>query len=190
MTRLTLRPDKQTLGSFCVLPDTRFGEAELGERTILLLRGHPFTQISWVINSVVILILVLIFDIIWGQSLSIRAYFWVNALAVIAVGAYAWYNFLLWYYTVGFVTNRRVIDIDYYGVGKRRLIQAPIAKVADVTAKTSGYFGQVFDFGVVNVQTEGYIQNITFTNVPNPDRAIAIIEATAAGEISTAPPTP
>lgn len=184
MAPTSLQPDRQALGSFCLLPNSTFGAAEADEHTILLLRAHPFTQVSWVFNSVAIIVFVFFLDIFWGQALGIRTYFWLNILVVIGVAAYAWYNFLLWYFTVGFVTNKRIIDINYYGVIRRQVIQAPISKVADVTSKTSGYFRQIFNFGDINVQTEGFIQNIIFDNVPNPDQAIVIIENAATGDIS------
>lgn len=184
MAPITLQPDRQALNSFCLLPNSKYGGAEADEHTILLLRAHPFTQVSWVFNAVAVIILVFLTDVFMGQAFGIRTYFWLNTLAVVGVATYVWYNFLLWYYTVGFVTNKRIIDINYYGVVKRQVIQAPIAKVADVTSKSSGYFRQVFNYGDVNVQTEGFIQNIIFDNVPNPDQAIAIIESAAAGEIA------
>lgn len=184
MAPLSLQPDHQAFHSFCVLPNSTFGGAEVDEHTILLLRAHPFTQISWVFNATAILVLVFILDIIWGQTLTIKTYFWLNILVIVGVAAYSWYNFLLWYFTVGFVTNKRIIDVNYYGVVKRQVIQAPIGKVADVTARTSGYFRQIFDYGDVNVQTEGFLQNIIFDNVPSPDRAIVIIENASTGEIT------
>lgn len=184
MAPLSLQPDHQAFHSFCVLPNSTFGGAEIDEHTILLLRAHPFTQVSWVFNAAAIILLVFILDIIWGQTLGIKTYFWLNILVVVGVAAYAWYNFLLWYFTVGFVTNKRIIDVNYYGVVKRQVIQAPIGKVADVTARTSGYFRQIFDYGDVNVQTEGFLQNIIFDNVPSPDRAIVIIENASTGDIT------
>lgn len=184
MAPLSLQPDHQALHSFSILPESRFGDADPDEHTILLLRAHPFTQVSWIFNACAILVLTFILDIFWGQVLSIRTYFWLNALIVIGVATYAWYNFLLWYFTVGLVTNKRIIDVNYYGVVKRQVIQAPIEKIADVTARSSGYFRQVFDYGDVNVQTEGFIQNIIFDNVPSPDRATIIIEAASTGEIT------
>lgn len=184
MAPTSLQPDRQDLNSFCVLPNSTFGGADIDEHTILLLRAHPFTQASWVFNAVALVIFVFLLDVFWGQSLTIKTYFWLNILVVVGVATYAWYNFLLWYYTVGFVTNKRIIDVNYYGVVKRQVIQAPVTKVADVTSKTSGYFRQVFNYGDINVQTEGFIQNIIFDNVPRPDQAIVIIENVASGDIT------
>ncbi len=184
MTPTSLQPDRQVLDSFCVLPNSSFGGSDIDEHTILLLRAHPFTQVSWVFNAIAIVILVFLFDVFSGQSLNIKTYFWLNMLAVVGVLTYAWYNFLLWYYTVGFVTNKRIIDINYYGIVRRQIIQAPVTKVADVTSKTSGFFREIFNYGDINVQTEGYIQNIIYDNVPNPDQALVIIENVASGDIT------
>lgn len=184
MASINLQPESRAFGSFNIFPNSFFGASEIGERAILLLRSHPFTQISWIFNSLAALVLLFLGDIFFGQLMSFRMFFWINTLMVVGIGAYSWYNFLIWYYTVGFVTNQRVIDLDYYGVVKRKVTQAPINKIADVSAKSSGFFRQIFNYGDVHVQTEGILQDIEFFNVPDPDQAMVIIENCASGDIS------
>lgn len=184
MPIINLQPQRKSLDAFCVLPNTTLGDQEPDEKVILLLRAHPFTQTSWIFNTIAMILVLIIVDLVFGQVFSIKAFFWVNALAVVGICAYAWYNFLLWYYTAGFVTNKRIIDLNYYGIEKRQVIQAPIAKISDITSKSSGYFRQIFNYGDVHVQTEGFLQNILFDNVPDPDQAVTIIESAASGEIS------
>lgn len=184
MSRISLQPESRALGSFNVLPNSYFGTFEVGEKAILMLRSHPFTQIHWIFNALLMIVLILLVDLLFGQLFSFRLFIWMNVLVFVGAFAYAWYNFLIWYYTVGFVTNQRVIDLDYYGIVKRKVTQAPINKIADVTARSSGFFRQVYNYGDVNVQTEGIIQDIEFLNVPDPDQAMVIIENCASGDIS------
>ena len=176
-----LRPKSKSLSSFNVMPNAFFAEIDQDENTILMLRAHPITLIPWIFNTVFGLVALLIFNIFLAKYLSFGINLRINLLGVVILFAYAWYNFLIWYYTVGFVTNKRLIDIDYYGIVKRVVSQAPIIKLSDVTAKVAGFFGQIFNYGNVHVTTEGTSQNIEFLDIPYPDEAVAIINDVGTG---------
>jgi len=183
MATLNLQPVHKSLNAFSVLPNARYGDQEVDEHTILMLRAHPITQSTWAFNAVAVSLAVFIFDIFFGHLFTIRSFLWLNALAVIGIAAYVWYNFLLWYYTVGFVTNKRIIDVNYYGVIKRQVIETSMRKVSDVKSKTSGFFRQIINYGDLFVKTEGIMQDIQFDNIPDPDQALSIIQSIIAGDI-------
>ncbi len=170
-----LTPQTKALSAFCVLPSARFGEQDADETVALMLRASPFTQIPWVFNMIVAAILLVIINMLLGTDVLNRVALRIDLIAAVAIVLYGFYNFLIWYYTVGFVTNKRIVDIDYHGVVKRVVSQAPMIKVADVTSKSAGFFGQILNYGNVFVQTEGVVQNIEFDQTPNPDEAVAII---------------
>lgn len=170
-----LRPKSKSLSSFNVLPRAYFAEIDRDENTILMLRAHPITLIPWIFNTIFGIAAIIAFDVFLARFVSFGITLRVNLIGIILLFAYAWYNFLIWYYTVGFVTNKRLIDIDYYGIVKRVVSQAPIIKLSDVTARVAGFFGQIFNFGNVHVTTEGTSQNIEFLDIPYPDEAVAII---------------
>lgn len=170
-----LKPKSKSFSAFNTMPTAYFAEIDADEQTVLMLRAHPVTQIPWIFNVVVGIIAIIAFDIFLAQYLSFRISLRVNLIGIALILAYGWYNFLIWYYTVGFVTNKRIIDIDYHGIVKRVVSQAPIIKLSDVTAKVAGFFGQIFNYGNVHVATEGATQNIEFLEIPSPDEAVAII---------------
>ncbi|MFO0703577.1 MAG: PH domain-containing protein [Patescibacteria group bacterium] len=179
-----LKPKSKALSAFNVLPTGYFAEIEQDEATILMLRAHPITQIPWIFNAIVGFIALIIFNLFVSPYTTFRILLRVDLLGFLFLFAYVWYNFLLWYYTVGFVTNRRFIDVDYYGIVKRVVSQAPLIKLSDVTAKVAGFFGQIYNYGNVYVNTEGTAQNIEYLDIPSPDEVVAIINdlATEAAE--------
>jgi hypothetical protein len=170
-----LKPSVRSLGALCVLPRSHYAPKEPGEETILMLRRHPITQIPWVFNAAVLIVGTLMFNLFITPSLSVRYGLFANVSVLVFVFAYVWYNFLVWYYNVGFVTTERIIDLDFHGITKRVITEARINKVADVTGTVAGFTGIIFNYGRVFVKTEGPIQNIEFDDVPYPTDVVTII---------------
>ena len=85
---------------------------------------------------------------------------------------YAFINFLFWFFNVYIVTDKQIVDIDWYSVISHKLSSAPIVKVQDITARRVGVVAGVFDFGDVTIQTAGELPNFDFTNVPHPQLVV------------------
>ncbi|MEI7653412.1 MAG: hypothetical protein WCJ70_04040 [bacterium] len=172
-----LTPERRAMGSFCILPDSKYIHQEEDEQLILLLRAHPITQLMWIANTVFAVIFH-VFILGWLGSLIGQGLWTILfVFGFFLIFAYAWYNFILWYYNLGLVTNKRIVDIDYFGISKRVTTEARIAKIADATAKVRGFFGQIFNYGEITVKTDGPIQNIEYDDVPDPELAVSIINA-------------
>ena len=73
------------------------------------------------------------------------------------------------------MTNKRILDVDFYSILYREVSETRLTKVEDITSKTGGYFGSLFNYGNVFVQTAGSEVNIEFLNVPDPANAVKII---------------
>lgn len=165
------------LHSFCLNPHTRFETQEEGETVVLVLRAHPVTQIPWVVNSVVILVLLIILDLFLSNVLTLGQIIFTNVFVIAVILAYIWHNFLLYFFNVGVITNKRILDMDFFGILYREVSEANINRVEDITAKSVGYFGSVFNYGNVFIQTAGALVNIEFISVPAPGEAVRIINS-------------
>lgn len=161
--------------SFCTNPDVRFESQKADEQVMLILRRHPITQIPWVFNAIVLLILLISLNFFISQFLYQNQMIVFNVFAVVFIFAYIWLNILLWIFNVGIVTNIRVLDVDLYNVLYKEVTATKIEQVTDVTAKTGGFMGSLFQFGDVEVKTEGFTQNIEFAGVPRPTDVVHII---------------
>jgi uncharacterized membrane protein YdbT with pleckstrin-like domain len=88
-----------------------------------------------------------------------------------------------YYLSLQIVTSERIIDIDQKGLFLREVNELPIDNIEDVTYKQNGFWGTIFNFGDVIVQTAGSapthnpesngenekgINGFVFNNVPNP----------------------
>ncbi|KKP34472.1 MAG: hypothetical protein UR23_C0037G0013 [Candidatus Roizmanbacteria bacterium GW2011_GWA2_32_13] len=104
-----------------------------------------------------------------GQVLIINIFF------IVFILSYIWFNVLNWYFNVGIVTSKRVIDIDFYAVLYKEITVAQLGKIEDITVKSGGYFESLFDYGSIFIQTAGTEANVEFIDVPHPSDATQII---------------
>ena len=108
--------------SLCVNPEgVTFENQESDEEIVLLIRRDLITNVPWIITA---LILILIPLIIFLLSDLFSPFFQISpATQIVAfifyyviVFGFILVEFTLWYFNVGIVTNRRVIDLDVSGI--------------------------------------------------------------------------
>lgn len=170
------KPFSNPSHSFLVKPDIHFESQHEGEDVVLVIRKHPITQLTWVINSVLLVVVGLILSfVVFPQFLSpnLNAAFLIFLL--VFTFSYFWLNFLFWYFTVGMVTNERILDLDFLSILYKEFTATTIDQVSDITTKIAGFAGSIFHYGDVEVKTEGFAQNIEFHDVPWPSEIVKII---------------
>jgi len=163
------------LQSFCLKPNIRFDGQESDETTILVLRAHPITWLPWILNGVFFLVLLLFLNIFFSSYLDYFQKIFVNLFILALIFSYLLFNFFLWFFNVGIVTNKRILDIDFYDLIYKETTIAMLDKIEDITAKVGGFFSSFFDYGSVFVHTAGEEKNIEFINIPRPHEVIKII---------------
>ena len=172
-------PAHHTFHSFCIKPGIRFTEQRDDEEVILKLRAHPITQLPWMLNGMILFIVLSFIDWVFFKSLTPDQLFIINLLSIVMILSYLWFNFISYYFNIGLVTNKRIIDMDYHSVMFREISETNFDKIEDVSALSSGYFASLFNFGDVFVQTAGTIVNIQFLKVPKAGEVVSIINRLA-----------
>lgn len=162
------------LSAFLVRPlGVRFAAQEEKEEIILLLRRHPITNLPWIFLLILLLIappflfptlaFLKIIPSLLGNLKLIATIFW-----YLACFGFFLVNFLLWYFNVNLITNKRIIDIDFPYLLYQETTATRLTQVEDVTYKIGGVIRTIFNFGDVFVHTAGPEQNIEFLEVPRP----------------------
>lgn len=171
-----------TLASFCEYPpNTHFQTQDSDESILLFLRMHITTNIPWIIITLLLLLfplfipfllssLALPSDFLTGQIIVITTFFYYSLIFT-----YAFINFITWYYNIGLVTQKRVIDIDFSHVVYHDVAQTKLNLVEDVNYTQTGFIRSFFNYGDVFIQTAGGKENIEFLAVPTPGKAVKII---------------
>ncbi len=161
--------------SYSLDPNVKFDTQEEGEKVFLLLRSHPFTQISWILSSILFMVLLFVLNLFLQNIFNLGQILTINLFFIVFILSYIWFNILNWYFNVGIVTSKRVIDIDFYAVLYKEITNAQLGKIEDTTVKSGGYFQSLFDYGSVFIQTAGSDVNVEFIKIPHPSEAVQII---------------
>ncbi|MDH7476106.1 MAG: hypothetical protein QHH09_01385 [Microgenomates group bacterium] len=163
--------------SFFFKPDIKFEAQTSNEETILVLRAHPVTQIPFFINSLVFFLFIFLLNFILPTVMESKKIICLNIFCLAIIFNYLWFNFLSWYFTVGIVTNQRLIDVDFSSVIYKEVTYANLNKVEDVTAKGGGFMASFFNYGDIFVQTAGTESNIEYEGIPRPADVAKVINS-------------
>lgn len=171
-----IHPTRNPFAVFATDPSgVSFQSLEKGERIVLLLRAHPITLVPTLMTIIFFIFLpsllplvlaildINIFDSLGGGQVFLMAVFWY----LFAFG-YAFYKFIIWYFNVYLLTNERIIDIDFRGILHKETSYAHLSQVQDVNPKIIGFFGTIFHFGNVYIQTAAQIPEFEFHAVEKP----------------------
>jgi len=149
------------------------GEEE-GEKVLFLLRAHPITNLRWVL---IVLVLVLVppllnsadIEVLLNLKFNNQTVFLATALWYLVVLGYAFQEALHWYFNIYILTNKRIVDIDFYGLFYRSISQTTLPNVQDITFSKGGIFQNFFDYGDIHIQTAGTATNFEFASIPDPE---------------------
>ena len=78
------------------------------------------------------------------------------------------YHFLMWFYTYYIVTNQRIRQITQYGFFGKDVVELRLSKIQNISYNVPGFFGEVFKFGTIVIQT--FVGDLVIRNVENPDK--------------------
>ena len=163
------------LSAFLIRPlGVRFAAQEKKEKIILLLRRHPVTNLPWIAFLIFLLLAPSFLFPLLGFLKIIPAALPFELKLIVTLfwylGCFGFFlvQFLLWYFNVNIITNKRIIDIDFIYLLYKETTATRIAQVEDVTYKMGGIVRTIFNFGDVFIHTAGPEQNIEFLAVPRP----------------------
>lgn len=169
---------KKIFSAFNLYPENiDFETKEKEEKIVLMLRQHPIVNLKWIFISILLFLCPSILGKTGLISLLPAGYPLVIIMTwYLVTFAYAIEGFFNWYFNVYFVTTRRVIDVDFYNLINKRVSDAEIEKIQDVSYSTNGPMGTVFNFGSVLIQTAAEIQELSFERVPDPEKVVEILD--------------
>lgn len=164
--------------AFNLYPDgVDFESREKGEEVVLLLRQHPIVNLKWIFVAFLLLTGPTLLYMFGVFSLLPESFALVVSLAwYLVTMAYAIEGFLGWYFNVYFVTTEGVVDVDFYNIINKRVSDAEMDKIQDVSYSTNGVIGTMFNFGDVFIQTAAEVSEFKFELVPNPEKVAKVLD--------------
>lgn len=154
----------------------RLVNQEVDEHIELFLRQHWITNVPWVASAIIGILLPVFLPVI-KQFLSAVAIFSVPTDLYMAflilwymfILAYIIESFLHWYFNIYIVTNKHLVDINFWNLLYRDITEIRIDDVESARTHIRGVLGPLFNFGDVVIETAAERQNIQFFRVPKPD---------------------
>ncbi len=135
------------------------------EDVIFVLKRHPWVLAKPGFLFIGIVILLVVGIIIFGLS---------NITSVMIIGficftlLYGGYIFYLYYNFIYILTNQRIIVIEQSGIFSRRLTEAELNKIQNISFEIRGPIRTLLNFGHVQIRTAGVDPTIVLKDVDNP----------------------
>ncbi len=147
------------------------------EHIVLALRKHPITNVPWILVAIGMFFFPFIISFLIPSVYQFPPVF--QFMTVIAwyllVGAFVIESFLSWFFDLNLITDERIIDIDFDNLLYKRVSSAKIENIEDVTSSTGGFIRSMLSFGTVTIQTAGEKREFEFTDVPQPEKVVRIL---------------
>ena len=158
-----------------------FANQEPDEVVILFIRRHFITNVPWIVATFflflfppILVALAQIFNI-FPFSLPVGLTSIVIAFYYLISFSYAFGKFVSWFYNIGVVTQKRIIDLDSSNILSHHTATANFGEIVDVKFIQRGFFQSFFDYGDIHIQTEAIRANFEFTATPKPTVVTDII---------------
>lgn len=152
----------------------KFQDQEQDEEVILLVRQHFITNVPWILGIFLLGLLPVLLSFLipffpFLLLISQELLFLSLLFYYLILFSFALLYFTIWYFNVGIITNKRLIDIDVHNILVRVLSEARLNSIQDVTVTQVGGIRSIFNYGDIDIQTEALKQNIEFYRVPRPN---------------------
>ena len=171
-----LEESHSLLHALCVMPGIKFENQEDQEIVLLSLRAHPVILVPAIFNSIVISILIFIGIFFLSQFLNPIQLIYVAIFSYFITFIYLWFQIINWYFNIGIITNKQVVDVDFNALLFRNVTRTELNHIEDISVKVTGFIPSIFDYGNIFIQTAGTETNTEFINVPHPAKAAHIIQ--------------
>ena len=77
-------------------------------------------------------------------------------------------TFIDLYLDVWIITNKRIINIEQFGLFSRTEAEHQFAVIQDISTEVHGIFPTIFNYGDLQIQTASESQGVTFKQIPKP----------------------
>lgn len=163
--------------AFMFYPDhIDFETREKEEKVVLLLRQHFIVNLKWILVTIAMLFVPSVVGYFGVLAALPSGYDFVITLSwYLITMAYALQEFLGWYFNVYIVTDHRVVDVDFYNLIDKKVSDAEIEKIQDISYTNFGVVRLFFNFGDVFIQTAAEVSEFDFLAVPDPEKVVKII---------------
>ncbi|MBR0431403.1 PH domain-containing protein [Candidatus Saccharibacteria bacterium] len=147
------------------MSELQFDGQRKGENLVFIFRRHILTARKGLIFMLIMTALGMAPLLLWpGNSYM----FWVF-LGCIFIGVLGLiYAYMMWYFSIYIVTDQRLRQISQKGLWKKTVVDLGIDKIQSISYQVPGFFGGIFGYGTILVQTA--VGDLIISNVSKPEK--------------------
>jgi hypothetical protein len=157
----------------------QFANQEPDEIVLLFLRRHFITNVPWILATIFLFlfppILYGIITLLTSFQLPLGLMITLTGFYYLISASYAFDKFISWFYNIGVVTQKRIVDLDTTNILSHNSATANFEEIVDVKFTQQGFFQSMFDYGNIHIQTEALHANFEFDAAPKPTEVVDII---------------
>lgn len=157
---------------FLLKSNNSFEGQRSDENVVLLLRMHWILVMLLGLLFFILALAPFVLYFLWGERIAlygIESLFWFFvSLYFIIWWQVLFYRLMMYFLNVWIITDHRIIDSEQLGLFNRKVTEARISRVQDISTHMAGPLATFLNFGNVEIETAGERENISFRQVPNP----------------------
>lgn len=135
-----------------------------GEEVLFVFRRHLIAMRKGFYSLLVPFALTAIPPLIWQDNLEL----FLLPVGGLLLGLILFsYHFLMWYYTYYIVTDQRIRQVTQKGFFGTDVIELRLSKIQNISYNIPGFFGEMFHFGTIVIQT--FVGDLVIRNVEHPE---------------------
>ena len=142
-----------------------------GEEVLLTLRKNPKKLRTSILKFLLILAVGIVLAMFYQNQYLLLAAIFVLLIAFL----YGLYFFIVWYYDVYIITNKRIVLVNQKSLFSREFVETDLEKVQDVTYSIKGLFATIFKYGTVVIRTNTGLV-LELTDLSDPDEVQEMIK--------------
>jgi uncharacterized membrane protein YdbT with pleckstrin-like domain len=136
------------------------------EEVLEVLRRGFIIELQWIIPVIIGYFLILfgnpLFDVLEQLPFTEGFTGFVRLLLFLFLSVFALNRFSDWFYSVNVITNQRILDFEFYGLGYKKIVETELRNIQSVTIKSSGFLSFIFGLATIQILTSGDNPNIDF----------------------------
>jgi hypothetical protein len=162
--------------------NTFFYGEDKGEKILYVLRSSFVTNAGWILLAILLLFAPVLIDPVFyflnldtPGLLSPGLIFSIHGLWYLFTFGYIFERFLNWYFNIYIITDKRIVDMDFLHLLHRKISEAPLRNIEDITYDIRGTMQVVFNYGDITIQTAAEQREFNFEGIHKPARVQDIL---------------
>lgn len=136
-----------------------------GEQLLFVFRRHIIAMRKGFYGLLIPMAIGAIPFLIWQDNLDL---FWIF-VGGFGLGLLIFaYHLVIWFYTYYIVTDQRIRQVTQRGFFGKDVVELRLSKIQNISYNIPGFFGEVFKFGTIVIQT--FVGDLVIRNVEHPDK--------------------